>query len=115
MKVLSYDDFLKEPSGVIFSFSDDYGRGGYEGLYCKGETVNDSFGIAIDYFYTNLTPEEGNNEELGIGVSCRYLSDGLVEQWEKDRYRMNHLSKGYIYAVYEEKDLALLRKFLGGA
>lgn len=110
MKRIVFEDFLKESEGVIFSYAFDYGRCGYDGLYYKGVTICDESGVGVNYFYNYLTPVEGEDGKLRVGFGYRFLDD--VEL--KDKVRLKHVTQDHMYVVYEEEDLEVLRKYVGG-
>lgn len=105
MKLFEFKDFLKLPSGTIFSY---YEPCIFNGLYKKGDSIKD-----IDFFYTDLIApvkcessdkyadlmmdwNVGEDVELEFDVGER---EGLFEQEQ-------------LYAVYSKEEIVELIKSL---
>ena len=94
MKIISFDEFCKHPEGTIFSY---YEPMVFRGLFKKGKSIEKYNGTFIDYFETSLTPEE-SEDGIEIGVTTRW---GMYDFSQ-------------FYAVYEEKDLNILKGLIDG-
>ncbi len=88
MKVLNFTEFAALPPGTIYSYWEPNIA---TGLWRKEETIFHD-GEPRDYFKQSLIPDD----ELEIGGTQRWGEFHFVQQ----------------YAVYEEEDLAILRKLL---
>ena len=94
MKIVSFDEFLKMPQGTVFSY---YEPTTCRDLVIKGESIYDGE-EPIDYFETYLMPYYCSaKDQMEVGIKTRW-----GEYWYDQ-----------MYAVYEEADLAILRKLLG--
>jgi hypothetical protein len=99
MKIISFKEFAKLPSGTIFSY---YDPNIFLGLWRKEETIYDkSIGFdddygAIDYLQRSLLPYHLTDDEIEIGGKERWGEFSWDQQ----------------YAVYEEEDLKTLKELL---
>lgn len=102
MKVVGFDEFAALPEGTIFSY---YKPCICEGLYRKGETlyrekIDPTSGLSgpFDFFECSLVPMCWNGEPP--------IADDINSRWGMYDFDQQ-------FAVFEEKDLAVLRELLG--
>jgi len=102
MKIMGFDEFVKMPSGTIFSYLiDDRNGRRLDGLCRKDDTIFDAEeGWARDFFEIELVPS------FEFGQSIPNL-DGVPSRWGALDYDQR-------FVVYEEADVKKLRSLIPG-
>jgi len=93
MKLLTLPDFLELPAGTIYS---DYEPTICRGLNRKGNTIRREGEEPIDFFYASLVAESVNGE---------LMVDRIEQRWGEYEPRA-------MFAVYESKDLEIIKRLL---
>ncbi len=85
MKLTSLKDFLKLPSGTIYS---DYEKGATYGLFKKHESLDNGPGLVGDFFMESLLAEQDHDaapfQSGGISRWALYEADAQFVVYEKE-------------------------------
>lgn len=99
MKIVTFDNFVRHPAGVIFSYYDCFDTDSFRGLFRKGDTVNDADFYnddKMDYFEYTMLPEYDDENQLKVGIKR------LWNEFDEDQR----------YVIYEKEDIDKLKEML---
>jgi hypothetical protein len=106
LKLYNRQDFLKLPSGTIFSSGEAWVITGFN---VKGETIDDGHGNNIDFYYQDLLQIDSFNSQELFERLEEMLKDGKSYPINQHEGRDGLFDDEIRYLVYEKGDLEEIR------
>ena len=113
MRIINREEFLKMPSGTLFSFGETHNIN-FSGLMVKYDTLINKENIRYDFIYQNLiAPVKAEDSNELMDTICRAIKTG--ENFELDfdcSERDGVFDESAIYAIYEKSEIEALINLL---
>jgi len=107
MKIFSRHDFMELPAGTIFAQGVQWAMDGFN---IKAETIYNSHGIAIDFFYKSFLNIEFDNSEQLFERYDEMLKKGISYPINESYAREGTFCSEDVFLVFEHDDLKTLVK-----